>query len=263
MPAPPSTSTPPGQGRTTGSSSSIEAAPTSCLYEYEDEDLIARVRRTGAHVSQGIFSDISYMEHLGTKALNWGVGYHDYHSVRGFAYLDDTFEMVARYMKFHQQNVGIQMPHTPTPYSYRSSRKKYTWDDYLSTRPEEGDPGYVEGYFDDDGFWRDYDRERAGDVYADGPNPDDVYSDDDGILYDSETYREVYDIGGGRFAYMSDDGRWIEGSRSVDEYEGETEYFDREYMDDPTMEEVQKVLQKMDEDRLRFTGRGSNDMRTG
>lgn len=85
------------------------------MYDYEDDDAIALVRRTRAQVGWGSFSDICYLEHLGVKGFNWGVGYRDYHSTRGHAYLDDYFEMIARYLKFDQQNAGTYMPHTPKP----------------------------------------------------------------------------------------------------------------------------------------------------
>jgi hypothetical protein len=232
------------------------------LYEYEDDDLIARVRKTGAHVAQGIFSDISYMEHLGTKAMNWGVGYHDYHSVRGYAYLDDTFEMVARYMKFHQQNVGIHLPHTASAPSWMGKGRgsNYSWDDYLGSRPEPGDPAYVEGYFDDDGYW--HSEPESETIAQYGSRTGDIYIDDDGQPFDVETHRDVYDLGNGRYAYIDDRGRYVEGARASadpfalpDEYEGEPEYFDRDYNEDPTMEEIQSILEQMDEEDMRRTDR--------
>lgn len=81
------------------------------LYEYEDEEMVGLVRDCGARVGVGAFSDISYMEHLGIKAFNWGVGYQDYHSVRGHAHLDDTVEMVAHYLRFYAANGGIRFEH--------------------------------------------------------------------------------------------------------------------------------------------------------
>ena len=81
------------------------------LYQFEDEDLRERVEATGARVEQGIFSDIAFMEHLGVKALNWGVGYRDYHSVRGHVWLDDLFKMVDHFLDFHETNKDTHLPH--------------------------------------------------------------------------------------------------------------------------------------------------------
>ena len=108
------------------------------MYQYDDDDTRAAVRRTGAQVGDGIFSDICYLEHLGIKGFNWGVGYRDYHGPKAHAYLDDTMMMVARYLKFHQQNEGVYMPHVPDRDSwYSSSRTRKSgmainadwWDD--------------------------------------------------------------------------------------------------------------------------------------
>lgn len=83
------------------------------MYEYDDVEVREMVRDAGAKVGQGSFSDISCMEHLEVKGFNWGVGYQDYHYPRAHAYLDDTFMMVAKYLRFHEQNEGTTMPHYP------------------------------------------------------------------------------------------------------------------------------------------------------
>jgi hypothetical protein len=81
------------------------------MYQYEDDDMCDLVRDSGAKVGDGIFSDICYLDHLGVKAFNWGVGYRDYHSARSHAFLDDTFDMVSHFMNFYQANVGTRLPH--------------------------------------------------------------------------------------------------------------------------------------------------------
>ena len=52
------------------------------MYQYEDSDTRKAVLDCGAMIGDGIFSDISYMEHLGVKGFNWGCGYRDYHGPR-------------------------------------------------------------------------------------------------------------------------------------------------------------------------------------
>lgn len=94
------------------------------MYQYEDDDTCDRVKASGARVGDGIFSDISYMEHLGIKGFNWGVGYRDYHTQRSHAYLSDTFTMVAHYLRFHEQNLGTTMPHVTIP-----KHLSYWWDE--------------------------------------------------------------------------------------------------------------------------------------
>lgn len=86
------------------------------MYQYEDTQSCEAVERAGARVGWGSFSDIAYLEHLGTKAFNWGVGYEgNYHSEHGYAHLNDTFAMVAKYVRFYEQNLGVHMPHVKAP----------------------------------------------------------------------------------------------------------------------------------------------------
>jgi M42 glutamyl aminopeptidase len=85
------------------------------MYQYEDACTIARVEETGAIVGDGIFSDICYLEHLGVKGFNWGVGYRDYHTARSHAYIDDTLRMVGYFLDFYAMNVDRVMPHVHQP----------------------------------------------------------------------------------------------------------------------------------------------------
>lgn len=83
-------------------------------YDYEDNDLVDRIEDSGARFSSMCaFTDICFLEHLGIKGINWGVGYQDYHSVRGHAYLEDTYMMLASYLRFHEANADVYLPHVP------------------------------------------------------------------------------------------------------------------------------------------------------
>lgn len=81
------------------------------LYQYEDYETRGLVKDCGAEVGIGAFSDISYLSHVEVKGFNWGVGYEDYHSVRGYAYLQDTIKMVAYFLDFHEVNKDKYLPH--------------------------------------------------------------------------------------------------------------------------------------------------------
>lgn len=82
------------------------------MYQYDDAATRSLVKECGARPGDGIFSDISYLDHLGIKGFNWGVGYQDYHGPKAHAYLDDTLEMVDYFQEFHDLNVGRHLPHT-------------------------------------------------------------------------------------------------------------------------------------------------------
>lgn len=92
------------------------------MYQYDDAETRALVKATGARVEEGIFSDICYLEHLGIKGFNWGVGYRDYHGPRAHAFLEDTFKMVDHYIDFHEENTGRAMPHFPSKHSWWERR---------------------------------------------------------------------------------------------------------------------------------------------
>lgn len=83
------------------------------MYQYENKEMINLVRESGARVGDGSFSDIAYLEHLGAKMFNWGIGYRDYHGPRGHAYLDDTFQMIAYFLNFHEDNKDSFLSHVP------------------------------------------------------------------------------------------------------------------------------------------------------
>ena len=44
------------------------------------------------------------------------MGYQNYHSPRSHAWLLDTFNMVARFEKFYENNVGVFLEHRPREY---------------------------------------------------------------------------------------------------------------------------------------------------
>jgi hypothetical protein len=75
------------------------------MYQYETPELVDLVENSGAQVGIGSYSDISDLDHLGCAGFNWGVGYQEYHSERSHAWLEDTFRMVARFVKFYRANV--------------------------------------------------------------------------------------------------------------------------------------------------------------
>jgi hypothetical protein len=83
------------------------------MYDFETPELVDLVEEAGARVGIGSYSDICELEYLGCAAINWGVGYEDYHSPRAHAWLEDTFRMVEKFMRFHEVNADVFLPHYP------------------------------------------------------------------------------------------------------------------------------------------------------
>lgn len=85
------------------------------MYQYDNADTRSLVEATGTRVGLGSYSDIADLEHLGCAGFNWGVGYEDYHSARSHAWLNDTFKMVSRFMRFYRANAATHLPFEETP----------------------------------------------------------------------------------------------------------------------------------------------------
>ena len=100
------------------------------LYDYDTPENRRLVKATGARIGLGSFSDLCYLEHLGCAGFNWGVGYHDYHSKRAFAYLPDVCTQVARFGLFWQANYGTHLSH--------AQRAKPWWYEVEEECPECG-----------------------------------------------------------------------------------------------------------------------------
>lgn len=111
------------------------------MYQFEDDATRALVEATGAVVEPGIFSDISFLEHVGVKAFNWGVGYRDYHGPRSHAWLRDTFRMVAYFLDFYESHADTHLPHEPESSGgwwsgYRGMGARASTDDWWDSEPE-------------------------------------------------------------------------------------------------------------------------------
>ena len=99
------------------------------MYQFEREEYVDMVEDTGARVGLGSFSDICYLDHLGCAAFNWGVGYEDYHGPRAHAWLEDTFRMVGRFMKFHAAHADTFLPHVERDEAYEDDDDWFLGDD--------------------------------------------------------------------------------------------------------------------------------------
>ena len=102
------------------------------LYDYECPDLIDRVQLAGGMVGVGSFSDIVYLDDLGCRGLNWGVGYEDNHSINSYALWSDVLMQVGTFVNFYKENADTFLPFTEKD-RYKSWRGSYRaaweWDD--------------------------------------------------------------------------------------------------------------------------------------
>jgi len=80
-------------------------------YQYGDSHWDGTLASYGFDVSYGAFSDISYLEHLGVKAVNVGVGYHQQHTSKCHADLRLTVANAMRFVEFYNDNRHTIFPH--------------------------------------------------------------------------------------------------------------------------------------------------------
>ena len=93
------------------------------MYHYETSENRQRIASVGATVSDGSYSDICELEHLGVAGFNFGVGYRDYHDTRAWAPLNDTFLQAGRFLSFHQKYGSERIEHVA------SQPEPWWWND--------------------------------------------------------------------------------------------------------------------------------------
>ena len=111
------------------------------MYDYHTQELEDLLEGNGFEVDYGAYTDICYLEHLGVSGFNFGVGYHQQHSDKCYAYLRDTYCMVAKFRRFLEEYHSTKFVHDPSKTKSRFSG--YNWyesrDDFHSKFAYEDD----------------------------------------------------------------------------------------------------------------------------
>jgi len=117
-------------GRSTAAHFNVDGAPYNWIfefdrkgddvvvYQYESDAWIEALMAAGAYVGDGIFSDISAMDHLKTCAVNIGCGYHNYHSPKAYAIVEQTLAQVEMFQRFYAANIDIRFEYTEKVRTY-------------------------------------------------------------------------------------------------------------------------------------------------
>ncbi len=80
-------------------------------YDYDADGWDETLAAEGLTIGSGAFSDISYLEALGVKGVNFGCGYYRAHSKDCWADLRETRLQVDRFADFWRQYSGVRFPH--------------------------------------------------------------------------------------------------------------------------------------------------------
>lgn len=94
------------------------AGTDAVTYQYDFEAQVEEHFKIG----QGLFSDISEMDHLNCMAFNIGVGYHDAHSRRAYMILEEYIDQIARFVRFHDNNADTHFP-------YKRIKSIFDWEE--------------------------------------------------------------------------------------------------------------------------------------
>jgi len=103
------------------------------LYGYDTPQLRQLLFTFGYKVTHGSFSDISELEHLGCKAINFGVGYDWEHTARCSASIPSVLHQAKKFFQFWAAMKDTRLTHTPRP------PMRYTWTG--STKVTKADEG--------------------------------------------------------------------------------------------------------------------------
>lgn len=83
------------------------------MYDFHTQELALNLEDHGFDVGYGSFTDICYLEQLGVAGFNFGVGYHNQHTDRCYADLNQTYENVVKFCHFYETNKDIEFPFDP------------------------------------------------------------------------------------------------------------------------------------------------------
>ncbi|MFA5724235.1 MAG: hypothetical protein WC979_08320 [Candidatus Pacearchaeota archaeon] len=95
------------------------AGTDTVMYQFEDESSKKLLEDNGLHIGKGSVSDISYMDHLGVKAFNFGTGAYNSHNVDSHAVVPQIKHCIQKFMRFYNNLKDIELPHKFTEKYYR------------------------------------------------------------------------------------------------------------------------------------------------
>jgi len=86
------------------------------MYQYHDKATEDLLNSQNFIVGQGSFSDIAFLEHLGVKGFNFGVGYYDNHARESNAIESHVLHNIRLFKDFYDKYKNQALPHTDTGY---------------------------------------------------------------------------------------------------------------------------------------------------
>lgn len=109
------------------------------MYDYEDQESVDILESYGYYVGVGAYTDICYLNHLGCKGFNFGVGYHDQHTKDCYANLSETFDSFRKVQDFYNDYKDTYLEHVEWEYVSNDDdlniecMESSDWNDRFST----------------------------------------------------------------------------------------------------------------------------------
>lgn len=88
------------------------AGTDTVLYQYHDKPTEKLLSDHGFNVQVGACSDIAYLERLGIKGFNFGVGYYNNHALQAYAVEHHILHNVQLFQKFYAEFENIALVHS-------------------------------------------------------------------------------------------------------------------------------------------------------
>ena len=123
------------------------------LYQYDTNEMRARLASAGVQVQVGSFSDIAYLDHLGVSGVNFGVGYVGEHAHTCHAMFSDIGTCLQNFLRFWALYSEERMNYVPKP--RHTYRYQYPYSKYQNGSSGSNTWSYLTGrYSDIDEQWR-------------------------------------------------------------------------------------------------------------
>lgn len=81
------------------------------MYQYQEPLLERIVESHGFAIGKGSNSDITTLGHCKCKGFNFGVGYHNHHTIDAYADLNETESMIRKFIPFYNACKNTEFPH--------------------------------------------------------------------------------------------------------------------------------------------------------
>jgi M42 glutamyl aminopeptidase len=80
-------------------------------YQFDSKEWLDALAGLRMPINAGMFSDLSFMDHMGCSGVNVGCAYYKYHSPNAFANLKETKSQIGKFTRFFLENKDKHFAH--------------------------------------------------------------------------------------------------------------------------------------------------------